>query len=67
MKTLKKNQIVVFVIGLMVIAAGYLNFTNTERNNTLETSSQTQETNTVEIAGIGDAKLVRANTAERCV
>ena len=64
MKTLKKNQIVVFVIGLMVIAAGYLNFTNTERNNTLETSSQTQETNTVEIAGIGDAKLVSANTAE---
>lgn len=64
MKTLKKNQIVVFVIGLMVIAAGYLNFTNTERNNALETSSQTQETNTVEIAGIGDAKLVSANTAE---
>ncbi len=64
MKTLKKNQIVVFVIGLMVIAAGYLNFTNTERNNALETSSQTQEANTLEIAGIGDAKLVSANTAE---
>lgn len=64
MKTLKKNQIVVFVIGLMVIAAGYLNFTNTERNNALETSSQTQKANTLEIAGIGDAKLVSANTAE---
>ena len=27
MKVLKKNQVIIFVIALMLIAAGYLNFT----------------------------------------
>ena len=39
MKTFKKNQIIVFVIGLMIIAAGYLNFTNNNNNNMLEASA----------------------------
>lgn len=61
MKTLKRNQIVVFVIGLMIIAAGYLNFTNNENNNLLEASSVIDSE---EMASIGDAKLVSANIAE---
>lgn len=59
MKIFKKNQIVVFVIGLMVIAAGYLNFTN---NASLETGTIADSE---EMASIGDAKLVSANVVEK--
>lgn len=58
MKILKKNQVVVFVIGLMIIAAGYLNFTN---NASLETGALADSE---ELASIGDAKLVSANVVE---
>ena len=57
MKVFKKNQIVVFVIGLMVIASGYLNFTN---NASLEAGAIADSE---EMASIGDAKLVSANVA----
>ena len=60
MKFMKKNQVVVAVIGLMLIAAGYLNFTN---NNQLN-SDQLLETSTIadseQMASIGDAKLVNS-------
>ena len=58
MKILKKNQIVVFVIGIMIIAAGYLNFTN---NASLEAGVLADSE---ELASIGDAKLVSANVVE---
>lgn len=58
MKIFKKNQIVVFVIGLMIIAAGYLNFTN---NASLEAGVLADSE---ELASIGDAKLVSANVVE---
>ena len=59
---IKKNQIVVLVIGLMIIAAGYLSYTNNESNNsTLETGVIADSE---EMASIGDAKLVSANVAE---
>ena len=62
---IKKNQIVVFVIGLMIIAAGYLSYTNNESNNsTLETGVIADSE---EMASIGDAKLVSANVAEENV
>ena len=61
MKTLKRNQIVVFVIGLMIIAAGYLSFTNNGEDASLEASSLADSE---ELASIGDAKLVSANIAE---
>ena len=38
MKIIKKNQIVIFVIALMLITAGYFNY-NTESENLMETSS----------------------------
>ena len=61
MKVFRKNQIVVFTIGLMLIVAGYLNFTNNEKNSSLETGVIIDSE---EMAGIGDAKLVSANVVE---
>ena len=53
---MKKNQVVVAVIGLMLIAAGYLNFTNGEHiNQSLEAGSLADS---IDMAEIGDAQLV---------
>ncbi len=57
---IKKNQIVLFVIGIMIIAAGYLSFTN-EANNALEAGALADSE---EMASIGDARLVSANAAD---
>ena len=61
MKTIKKNQIIVFVIGLMLITAGYLNFTNTYDQNSIEAGALLDSE---EMASIGDAKLVSANVID---
>lgn len=59
MKVIKKNQIVIFVIALMFITAGYLNFANQNNNvNLLATSSLADSE---QMAAIGDAQLVSAN------
>ena len=55
-KVFKKNQIVIFVIGLMLITAGYLNFTNTEQS--LETGALADAE---ELASLGDARLVSSS------
>ena len=60
MKALKKNQIIVYVIALMLVTAGYLNFT-TNQNNSVETSTNVDTTNSEQIAAIGDATLVSSN------
>ena len=58
MKVLKRNQIIVLVIALMLVSAGYLNYTaNTQTNTTIPTSVEEG----IEYAGIGDAKLVSSN------
>lgn len=57
---LKKNQAIIFVITLMLIAAGYLNFS--ANNGAISTSSSINETDY--IASIGDAQLVNANVIE---
>lgn len=57
----KKNQIIVAVIGLMLIAAGYLNFTNNEnKNNLLETGALADSE---QMAALGDATLVSTTPA----
>jgi len=38
MKVIKKNQIIIFVIALMLITAGYFNY-NSETDSLMETSS----------------------------
>lgn len=56
MRTLKKNQIIVFVMALMLITAGYFNY---NRNN-----KETEASANVlveEIAEVGEAKLVNAS------
>lgn len=55
MQILKKNQVIIFVIALMFVAAGYLSFTS---NNTIPTAKLA---NSEEMAAIGDATLVNAN------
>ena len=57
----KKNQIIIFALGLMIIAAGYLSYSNNINNNLIETSAIADSE---EMASIGDAKLVSANVAE---
>lgn len=58
MKILKKNQIVIIVIAVMLITAGYLNYTTGDEKNLLATSSLMDSE---EMAEIGDAKLVNSN------
>lgn len=52
MKIIKRNQLIILVISLMLITAGYLNFTTD--NNTVATSYLTAE--------LGDATLVSSNS-----
>lgn len=54
MKILKRNQLIILVISLMLVTAGYLNFTSTNaQDNTKET-----------VAELGDATLVNSNKIE---
>lgn len=57
---LKKNQIIISVIAMMLIAAGYMNYTSNEKQ-ALETAVLTDSE---KYAGIGDATLVSANIAD---
>lgn len=58
MKSLKRNQVIIFVVALMLVAAGYLNY-DTNMPEKIPVSSEIADEN--EIASIGDAKLVNAN------
>lgn len=58
MKVLNKNQIIILVIALMLVSAGYLNYTSIQNENTIATSIGE---NGIDYAGIGDAKLVSSN------
>lgn len=55
MKILKRNQLIVLVISLMLVTAGYLNFTST---------NQSQNNSVPNLASLGDATLVSSNTVE---
>lgn len=58
MKFLKRNQVIVAVIALMLMTAGYLNFTNNgkvDSNKLLETGALVDSE---QMASIGDAQLV---------
>lgn len=56
MKFLKGNQVIIYIIALMLITAGYLNYT--DKNNTQQTNA---ELNTQKIGEIGDATLVSSS------
>ena len=60
MKMLKKNQVVIYVIALMLVVAGYLNYTATnDLDSAIQTSSSEEEL--AKMANIGDAQLVSSN------
>lgn len=62
MKLFKKNQIIIYVIVLMLMTAGYLNYTaNTDKQEAVETSMQMEASDDMQIADIGDATLVNSN------
>lgn len=60
MKLLKKNQVIIYVIALMLVTAGYLNYTTTQANNTLETSLK-MDGDDMQLADIGDARLASSS------
>ncbi len=64
MKILKRNQIVILVIALMMVSAGYLNYSSLHKDEGISTSAQLNET---QYAGIGDAKLVSSNIIENSI
>ena len=61
MKSFKKNQIVIYTFALMLVAAGYLNYTSKVNKDSLETANQETYVSENETSDIGDAKLVNSN------
>ena len=61
MKLFKKNQVIIYVIALMIMTAGYLNYTTNTGSQSLETSMQIESKDDMHIADIGDATLVYSN------
>lgn len=60
MKLIKKNQVIIYVIALMLVVAGYLNFTaNGDLKSAVQTASSEEELD--KMANIGDAQLVSSN------
>lgn len=60
MKILGKNQLTILVISLMLITAGYLNY-STEIKNWTEEVAASNEEEKIEIAATGDATLVNSD------
>ena len=62
MKIIKKNQIIIYVVVLILMVAGYLNYTSyTEKQVALETAMQMDAKDDTQVADIGDATLVNSN------
>lgn len=61
MKLFKKNQIIIYVIVLMLMTAGYLNYTTNTEKQSVETSMQMEANDDMQLADIGDATLVNSN------
>ena len=60
MKLFKKNQVIIYIIALMLMTAGYLNYTTNQQGDSVETSMK-MEADDTQLADIGDAKLVNSN------
>lgn len=64
MKVLKRNQLIILVISLMLVTAGYLNFTATYKGDdgiTQASSEIARDANSTDNGQIGDATLVNSN------
>ncbi len=62
MKILKKNQLALLVISLMLITAGYLNYGTVYNQKAEETGSNIEDS--INLAQIGDAELVNSNIVD---
>ena len=62
MKNLKKSEIVIYVVALMLVTAGYFNYTANDSKELLETYSEdVQKLDDTANANVGDAVLVSNN------
>lgn len=61
MKVIKKNQFIIYILAIMLMTVGYLNFTSNIDNNSVETSLQMEAKDDSQLADIGDATLVSSN------
>ena len=58
----KKNQVIIYVIALMLVTAGYLNYTtNTSEQVSAQTAMEMEANDDMQIADIVDATLVNSN------
>ena len=62
MKLLKKNQVIIYVIAVMLMVVGYLNYTTRTADEAIQVSSELNKTD--EYANIGDARLVSSDALE---
>jgi len=63
MKLLKKNQVIIYVIAVMLMVAGYLNYTTRTSDEAVQASSS-EINETDQFANIGDARLVSSEAVE---
>ena len=61
MKLLKKNQVIIYVIVLMLMAVAYLNYTTQTEERSVEASMQMEARDDSNTSNIGDATLVSSN------
>ncbi len=61
MKLLKKNQVIIYVIVLMLMAVAYLNYTTQTEEQSVEASMQMEARDDSNTSNIGDATLVSSN------
>lgn len=59
MKFLKKNQIILYVIALMLVTAGYLNYSTTNPDSSIQVTTDPEEL--AGVSNLGDAQLVNSN------
>ena len=62
-KNFKKNEVIIYAIALMLVTAGYFNFTTNTDEQSVETYAETNNISYFanEYANIGDARLVSSN------
>lgn len=58
---LKKNQIIIYVIAIMLMFAGYLNYMPKNGDESIQTSLDIEAKDDSKLADIGDATLVSSN------
>lgn len=61
MRLLKKNQVIIYVIVLMLMAVAYLNYTTQTGEQAVEASMQMEARDDTNSSNIGDAALVSSN------